>query len=722
MADQVIDVVHKLNFEVDSNPIEVLNKEVGTQIKQLEVLAQKQARYTQLLASTSANDIRRQTTLNALLERTKRQYDAVSTSMAKQIDGSQKLTRSVNQLAVNTNGVGIAFANIVRDAPFGIIGVGNNITQAFDSASLAFKQFKAEGLTTGQAFSKIAGSLFTLNTAISLGVTLLTVFGDSLFSAGESAEDAQKNIDDLTKSIDSLIKKEAEYNIGIENIVGTGERALKRELELLKARGATPDEILKKENQIRDVQAKRISEQKGAYEAALEFVIRGAGQSQATIDQLAEKLPQRFREQLVGELRRAQEEGINIEEAFLRKISDLEQEALDISTSTVADNDRVARESLEEQRKRLEKLREKWEELQRTIKEVTNDIKSITWDEWENGARELNRVAEGYERILSALDKYQRDNGVTSSGVLGDDANDIANRQRGGFDASAFRLEVDLRNAANQKKWDAEDKKRRDEAAEKNKQIIQDSLNYTLNTTISTLQQIYDAQLYYLDLELQARRTRVDEATELAKRGNTEVLEAEKNRLVETEKEREKVARKQLQLNALLQASSAAIAATQAIQTVTNAGATGDPYTAAARIAAAVAALAAGFAFATNLTTAFNNNSFKDGVIGINGAGTETSDSIPARLSRGESVMTAAETKKYRPYLEAMRDGTFDRVAVTKDGIVTSKQDKNTTKELQEIKEAINGLSFNASQKMDKNGISQVVETAIRQNRTKWRG
>jgi tape measure domain-containing protein len=51
---------------------------------------------------------------------------------------------------------------------------------------------------------------------------------------------------------------------------------------------------------------------------------------------------------------------------------------------------------------------------------------------------------------------------------------------------------------------------------------------------------------------------------------------------------------------------------------------------------------------------------FKDGVIDINGPGTGTSDSIPARLSRGESVMTADETRRYKPVLQAIRDNNFE--------------------------------------------------------------
>lgn len=51
---------------------------------------------------------------------------------------------------------------------------------------------------------------------------------------------------------------------------------------------------------------------------------------------------------------------------------------------------------------------------------------------------------------------------------------------------------------------------------------------------------------------------------------------------------------------------------------------------------------------------------FKDGVIGLKGAGTETSDSIPAMLSKNESVMTAKETRNYGNVLSAIRNDTFD--------------------------------------------------------------
>ena len=47
----------------------------------------------------------------------------------------------------------------------------------------------------------------------------------------------------------------------------------------------------------------------------------------------------------------------------------------------------------------------------------------------------------------------------------------------------------------------------------------------------------------------------------------------------------------------------------------------------------------------------------KDGAININGAGTSTSDSIPAMLSKGESVINARSTAQNEPYLRFINNG-----------------------------------------------------------------
>lgn len=52
---------------------------------------------------------------------------------------------------------------------------------------------------------------------------------------------------------------------------------------------------------------------------------------------------------------------------------------------------------------------------------------------------------------------------------------------------------------------------------------------------------------------------------------------------------------------------------------------------------------------------------FAHGVIGLEGSGTETSDSIEAKLSKGESVMTARATRVFSPVLAAMEQAVGNR-------------------------------------------------------------
>jgi hypothetical protein len=51
---------------------------------------------------------------------------------------------------------------------------------------------------------------------------------------------------------------------------------------------------------------------------------------------------------------------------------------------------------------------------------------------------------------------------------------------------------------------------------------------------------------------------------------------------------------------------------------------------------------------------------FAKGKIDIQGPGTTTSDSIPARLSKGESIMTAAETRASYKILKSVRAGKLN--------------------------------------------------------------
>ena len=60
------------------------------------------------------------------------------------------------------------------------------------------------------------------------------------------------------------------------------------------------------------------------------------------------------------------------------------------------------------------------------------------------------------------------------------------------------------------------------------------------------------------------------------------------------------------------------------------------------------------------LATAIPQFAFAEGIIDLKGKGTETSDSIPAWLSKGESVMTAKETREHKDLFKAIRNKQID--------------------------------------------------------------
>jgi tape measure domain-containing protein len=78
---------------------------------------------------------------------------------------------------------------------------------------------------------------------------------------------------------------------------------------------------------------------------------------------------------------------------------------------------------------------------------------------------------------------------------------------------------------------------------------------------------------------------------------------------------------------------------------------------------------------------------FKDGVIGLEGPGTGRSDSIPAYLSKGESVITADATNRSRSLLEAINDHKIDdrilsKLKVSKEGVTVISDNKEVVEEL----------------------------------------
>jgi hypothetical protein len=228
----------------------------------------------------------------------------------------------------------------------------------------------------------------------------------------------------------------------------------------------------------------------------------------------------------------------------------------------------------------------------------------------------------------------------------------------------------------------------------------------------TALNSIYQAQEQAAEREIAIREKRVVDAQKIAERGNVDILREEKRALDASIKQREQAARRQAAVNSLLALSESLVAVARAASQ----GAGQGGYGAIATVIATLAALATGYATAKSLA-ADNTQGFKDGVIDLKGKGTATSDSIPARLSKGESVMTAQETKMYKPYLQAMRDGTFNPMMgymppTLKGG--STANNKRLEQRLDRVAEAVEGLTFNAENRIDRDGVHQMITATMR--------
>jgi DNA repair exonuclease SbcCD ATPase subunit len=106
------------------------------------------------------------------------------------------LSNSINQLSREMP----AFANSVQT---GFMAISNNLPIFFDSMGQVIaqnKQLRAEGKPTVSALSQLAGAFFSWGTALSVGVTLLTVYGKDIVEFASNLMKGSKAIDVMAES------------------------------------------------------------------------------------------------------------------------------------------------------------------------------------------------------------------------------------------------------------------------------------------------------------------------------------------------------------------------------------------------------------------------------------------------------------------------------------------------------------------------------------------
>lgn len=144
----------------------------------------------------------------------KSKIDKYDTAL-KAVDGSMgKYQRNVGNYERANNGLGMSLAQITREMPAftnsvqtGFVALSNNIPIFFDAIGQVKnlnKELQAQGKPTVSVLKQLAGALFSWQTLLSVGVTLLTIYGADIWKWAQNVigatSVAKQGIEDLSNA------------------------------------------------------------------------------------------------------------------------------------------------------------------------------------------------------------------------------------------------------------------------------------------------------------------------------------------------------------------------------------------------------------------------------------------------------------------------------------------------------------------------------------------
>lgn len=170
-------------------------------------LAAKKERYNNLTAYEEA----RLKTLQVLTEKYNTTLKAVDATVGKHTRNVGNYASSFNPLNNSISQLGRempAFANSVQT---GFMAISNNLPIFFDAMQNVIaqnKELQAQGKPTKSALTQLAGALFSFQTLLSVGVTLLTLYGAQVYDFLSGAKKKKEAIEAEKKALEEKQKVE----------------------------------------------------------------------------------------------------------------------------------------------------------------------------------------------------------------------------------------------------------------------------------------------------------------------------------------------------------------------------------------------------------------------------------------------------------------------------------------------------------------------------------
>lgn len=746
MAQEVLDVITKLTYEANVGNVDKAVGAIQKEIDAIDKEAASVARLETIKANTDKANITRINQINTAIDNRKRKIEQLTTTITKEIQVNEQLRNSLarqgvaaaqagdrlDKLSRSSNSAGLAMLNVGRvaqDLPFGFLGIANNLNPLLES----FQRLKAETGSTGGALKSLAGSLTGaggLGLALSVVSSLLIVFGDRLFRTSEAADAANE-------SYKAFLKTLASDTSGTIRAINEQSNSVNRLFTRIRLGGKDGTSAIKELREQFPTLTKDLTDADLAAGKGLKTILQQVKAKE--VGNLASKAQVGFQSQLIEaerQLGEARDKNAIAEAKVQRARAQYNR------TGSVA-----AQDALDAVKREAQATKDALTSAQRNVVNLKNAIKradaeatlgDIVSSDLQSGATkgaaskdekikndtrralrlptpndlaELEREANDLLQLKKFVDDIYADTpgSLSASNLIGGGAETSESRR--------LRAQLEIQQDVNKKR--KEDSAETKKQEEKNLKSLEQSYFSFRDTIIQVLNDIYDRQIQLLDQEIQVRSQRVEQAVLLAERGNTEILRQEQERLDEATRAREDAARKQVQLNALVGASNAALALTEAIKGILSAAST----TAAegggivGYIAGIVAGLAAVAALYSSIRTAADSgDGFKEG--GYTGDGDR--DEPAGVVHKGEFVFTKDATKRLGvPILEALQEGKA--LPYTANMERERIADREMYRRIDKLIEATEGNGVRVNQSVDGNGVNQLVETARRVERRKWR-
>jgi hypothetical protein len=176
----------------------IIDAEVQKAVGGIQILSNQLERL-QKLASLPNLSFKQYERLNLLINKTQGEINRFNRAALAAPTALNKLSQSSGQATLAMVNLG----RVVQDAPFGFLGIANNLNPLLES----FQRLKASTGSTGGAIKALVSSLGGaggLGFALSLVSTALILFGDKLFGSTQKARENKEALDALKKSIQGV--------------------------------------------------------------------------------------------------------------------------------------------------------------------------------------------------------------------------------------------------------------------------------------------------------------------------------------------------------------------------------------------------------------------------------------------------------------------------------------------------------------------------------------